>query len=236
MTQAPSFFVRSALSGPPLLLVSLALAALLTGAAAPAAHAQYEGDASDQSRDGPVPERDPRSEVDGRALASAIARHDRREPPVDRVVRAALAAGAPSLIDIRDLTTRARLAGLLPSLRVGAQRGTGWDLSERLDDNGRVQIGTDDELSLRAEAVFSLDRLLFAREEVPLSREVRAVHLVRRDLVEAVVRLYYERRRLMLERDLLGSRGVAAAMRIDEVTALLDAFTGGRFRRMLGGP
>ncbi|MBW2460813.1 MAG: hypothetical protein JRH11_04150 [Deltaproteobacteria bacterium] len=175
-------------------------------------------------------------DVDRRALASAIAHYTRIEPSVDRVVQAALRAGAPSLADLDSLATRARLSGLLPSLRVGARRGTGWDLSERLDDNGRVQVGTDDQLSIRAEAVFSLDRLLFAREEVPLSRELRAVQLVRRDLVQAVVRLFFERRRLMLERDLLGVDGVVVTMRIEEATALLDAFTGGQFRRMLRAP
>ncbi|RLB57364.1 MAG: hypothetical protein DRJ42_00705 [Deltaproteobacteria bacterium] len=224
MRAVVALFVLSMLSG-----LSLVLATSTTSRA----QAPYPDENPAQDHGGnPSQTRD----VDTRALASAIARYTRIEPSVDRVVQAALRAGAPSLADLDSLTTRARLSGLLPSLRVGARRGTGWDLSERLDDNGRVQLGTDDQLSIRAEAVFSLDRLLFAREEVPLSRELRAVQLVRRDLVQSVVRLYFERRRLMLERDLLGVDGVVITVRIQEATALLDAFTGGRFRRMLRPP
>jgi hypothetical protein len=129
------------------------------------------------------------------------------------------------------VATRARLSALLPRLRVSAQRGTGWDLSERLDETGRVQLGTDDSLMLRGEVLFPLDRLVFAREEVPLLREQRAVRLMRQDLVRTVVRVYYERRRLMLERDLLDAAGLDHALRIEEASALLNAFTGGAFGR-----
>jgi hypothetical protein len=76
-----------------------------------------------------------------------------------------------------------------------------------------------------------LDRLVFAREEVPLLREQRAVRLMRQDLVRTVVRVYYERRRLMLERDLLDAAGLDHALRIEEASALLNAFTGGAFGR-----
>jgi len=168
-----------------------------------------------------------------RALTAALTHYARVEPRVDEIVRAALEEGVTDLRGVDALRTRARLSGLLPSIRIGAQRGTGWDLSERLDDSGRVQLGTDDSISIRGEAVFALDRLIFAREEVPLLREERAVRLVRQDLVRTVVRLYYERRRLMLERDLLGANGLEHTIRIDEATALLNAFTGGALSRMI---
>jgi hypothetical protein len=173
------------------------------------------------------------AEVHPRALRAALSHYERIEPPVGAVVAAALREGAPDLEELHSLATRARLAGLLPTLRLGAQRGSGWDLSERLDDSGRVQLGTDDSLTLRGQAVFALDRLIFAREEVPLAREARATRLVRQDLVRSVVRIYYERRRLLLERDLLGVSGIDHATRIAEATALLDAFTRGAFTRMM---
>ncbi len=171
--------------------------------------------------------------IDPRALRDALARYARTEPRVDDVVAAALRHGAPDLDELESLGTRARLSGLLPTLRIGARRGSGWDLSERLDESGRVQLGTDDSLTFRGEAVFALDRLVFARQEVALAREARATRLVRQDLLRAVVRLYFERRRLLLERDLLGARGLDHWARIAEATALLDAFTGGAFSRMM---
>jgi len=171
--------------------------------------------------------------IEPRALAAALAHYGRVEPKVDEVVAAAVREGVTDLERVDALGNRARLSGLLPSIRVGAQRGTGWDLSERLDESGRIQLATDDSLSIRGEAVFALDRLLFARQEVPLLREERAVRLVRQDLVRTVVRIYYERRRLMLERDLLGVNDLEHVIRIEEATALLNAFTGGALSRMI---
>ncbi len=173
------------------------------------------------------------TEVDPRALRAALRRYARDEPPIDLVVAAALRQSAPDLEGLESIATRARLSGLLPTVRVGLRRGTGWDLSQRLDDSGRVQLGTDDSMLLRGEAAFALDRLIFAPQEVPLAREQRATRLVRLDLVRSVVRLYYERRRLLLERDLLGAGSIEHATRIIEATALLDAFTGGAFTRMM---
>jgi hypothetical protein len=174
-------------------------------------------------------------EIDPRDLRAALAHYARIEPSVDEVVRVALRESATDVSEVRSVGTRARLSALLPSLRVAAQRGTGWDLSERLDESGLVQLGTDDSLMLRGEAVFSLDRLVFAREEVPLLREERSVRAARQDLVRAVVGVYYERRRLMLERDLLGAADIEHAIRIEEATALLNVFTGGAFGRISRG-
>jgi hypothetical protein len=171
------------------------------------------------------------AEIDPRDLRAALAHYAQVEPSVDEVVRLALRESTNDLSEVHSVATRARLSALLPRLRVSAQRGTGWDLSERLDETGRVQLGTDDSLMLRGEVLFPLDRLVFAREEVPLLREQRAVRLMRQDLVRTVVRVYYERRRLMLERDLLDAAGLDHALRIEEASALLNAFTGGAFGR-----
>jgi hypothetical protein len=47
-----------------------------------------------------------------------------------------------------------------------------------------------------------------------------------------VVETYYMRRRLLVEQ-LHGPISMDQRLRLEEVTALLDAFTGGKFRRML---
>jgi len=52
-------------------------------------------------------------------------------------------------------------------------------------------------------------------------------------VVTQVVHLYFERRRLQLERDLGGQVEVASELRILEAEALLDVFTNGAFSRMM---
>jgi hypothetical protein len=71
---------------------------------------------------------------------------------------------------------------------------------------------------------------------VALLREARAREEGRAEIIRGVVHLYFERRRLQLERDLLGNDAVGHTVRIAEAEALLDAFTGGEFGRMLRAP
>jgi hypothetical protein len=166
-------------------------------------------------------------------MRAALARYARIEPPIDRVVDAAVAASSDDPDRARALAARARLSGLVPSFRLGVRRGRGQDTSARIGDEIHANLSTDDDLALSATATLSLDRLVFTSEEVALLREERAAARSREQLVRAVVSAYYERRRLMLERDLLGRRSADRLARIWELTALLDVFTDGRFRSMM---
>jgi len=159
------------------------------------------------------------------------------EPSVERVVAAALRAAELSPARAREAARRARLSGWLPTARAGIRRGTGRDLALQTTDLlDRTNLSTDDSLSVDAALIFRLDRLVFAREEVPLLREERALAEERDALVRDVVHLYFERRRLQLERDLLGRRAPAETVRIAELTALLDALTHGAFTRRSSRP
>jgi hypothetical protein len=180
------------------------------------AHAQADDDTRSAS-----------STVDASALAAYA-----HEPTVERVVAAALHAAELSPSRAREAAQRARRSGWLPTARAGIRRGTGRDLALQTTDLlDRTNLSTDDSLSVDAALVFRLDRLVFAREEVPLLREERALAEERDALVRDVVHLYFERRRLQLERDVLGRRGPAELVRIAELTALLDALTRGAFTR-----
>ena len=101
------------------------------------------------------------------------------------------------------------------------------------DDGGRTGVSSGDELGLDASVLFRLDRVVFSPEEVALVRAEQGLERERSSVVEAVVHLYYERRRLQLERDVAGAWSVARAVRVAEIEALLDAFTGGVYRRMM---
>jgi len=166
------------------------------------------------------------------AIEQALTRY-RSEPSVDVVIHHALATSQTDPELARDLASHARLRGWVPTLRLGARRGLGRDLSTYESEDPRTTASTDDDLSLEASLTFDLPRLVFSHEEVALLREQRALMTARLELIRMIIHLYFERRRLMIERDLLGMRDVAHAIGIEEATALLNSFTGGAFGRMM---
>ncbi len=166
-------------------------------------------------------------------LHALLARYA-REPSIHDVVAAALRAQSTDPKRFAALIERARLRGLVPTLELGARRGQGIDLRTAAQSSvDAVQLKTDDSLVLEATLRLELGRLLFAPEEIGLAREARWAQRARLTLVRSVVRLYFLRKRLLLERDLRGSTDIDHEVRIAEAEALLDAFTAGAFSRMM---
>jgi hypothetical protein len=171
--------------------------------------------------------------VDAARLRRAVASFA-DEPRVDEVVGWARAASTTDPAAASDALDRARWSALLPQLRVGVTRGLGWDWAARqtaTSDTASLTGGED--LSLVGSLVFQLDRLLAPGEESGLLRERRSLEEGRFELASRVIALYFERRRLQVEAELTGTVELGAAMRIAELTALLDALTGGRFSAAL---
>lgn len=167
-------------------------------------------------------------------LRAALRRYA-HEPDVHAVLRAALEAARAEPARAQRLADRARRSGWVPRVSFGVRHDQGRDLSEReYADGDRTSFSTDDGLTLDGSLTFDLGRIVFASQEVSLLREQRALREERAELVETVVRIYYERRRLQLERDLLGRYDLDHTLRIAEAEALLDAFTDGAFGRMMG--
>ncbi len=165
-------------------------------------------------------------------LRAALARY-RREPSVAAVVRVARASMAVS--PTTTMASRARTAGWVPTLGLSARRGQGVDLSSPSQSaaGDPLRLSTDDELSLTASLRFELDRLVFRHEEIPIVREARAERAAHGAQIREVVRVYFLRRRLQLERDLGVGDATEQALGIAEAEALLDVFTNGAFGRML---
>lgn len=154
------------------------------------------------------------------------------EPTVDSVVEAAVQRASLDPDRARTLASRARMSGWVPTARVGMRRGIGQDLyAYQGAEIDRTNYSTANQLAFEALLFFRLDRLMFAREETLLLREERALVAQRNEITRMVIHLYFERRRLQLERDEMGHADLDHAMRIAEATALLDAFTNGEFSR-----
>ncbi len=152
----------------------------------------------------------------------------RDEPSIDALVAHALANASFDPARASDARERARLSGLLPTLRVDVRRGSGWDL--RTQQGASVDtaiLASDDSWSVVGSMTLRLDRLLFAHEESSLLSEERRLEEARMHLLVEVVRLYHERRRLQLERDGRGHTDLTTEARIAELGAMLDALTNG---------
>ena len=164
------------------------------------------------------------------AIARALRRY-RHEPSIGALLRAIRDDDAFDPERARELARRARRGGWLPTLQVGARRGQQRDLSQA-GSTADPRLSTDDDLTLDASLTFRLDRAAYGPDEVALAREERSRALDRQERARTVVAAYFERRRLQLERDLLGRRDLETVLRIHELGALLDAFTGGAFTRL----
>ena len=168
------------------------------------------------------------------AIREALQRYA-REPAIEAVVRATVQAAPPS--HAAALASRARTAGWVPRIGLRARRGQGVDLAtSQSEDNEALRLSTGDDLTFEATLTFDLDRVVFRSEEVALAREERAENAVNAARVEQVVSLYFERRRLQLERDLGAPASPERSARIAEIETLLNVFTRGEFSRMMRQP
>jgi len=163
-------------------------------------------------------------------IARAL-RQYRHEPSVRQLLQAIAADPTIDPERARELARRARRGGWLPTLRVGARRGQQRDLSQSGGETD-PDVSTDDDLTLDASLTFRFDRAAYGPDEVSLAREERSRTLERQERARTVVAAYFERRRLQVERDLGEPAGVDVQLRILELEALLDAFTGGAFSRL----
>jgi hypothetical protein len=152
----------------------------------------------------------------------------RGEPDVADVVAAVLRHSSIDPARAEGAMERARLAGLLPIVRAGIRQGTGYDfLTRQTDTTGTSSLTGSQDLSFIGQLTFRLDRLLYAPDERTLLRESRAASERRLELIAEIVRLYFERRRLVAEIALTGQTDLASESRIAEIDALFQALSGG---------
>jgi hypothetical protein len=165
--------------------------------------------------------------------AEVLARFD-HEPSVREVQRAAARFAGADPERLRSWRARVRKAPWLPQVRVRVQRGFEDDLL--INASGQTRA-VDDDLTIEVRAQWELDRLIFDRNELYLSREEALLSELRQDAVAEVTRLYFERRwlqvELLLDPPASLREAVRRSLRIRELAAALDGLTGGFFGRAL---
>jgi hypothetical protein len=143
-------------------------------------------------------------------------------------------AGVDSAAAIRWLR-RARVAAALPTLSVQYDHrlDRGWALDQEVGEADALRNDAGNQAVVRARATWELDRLIYAPDELRAARAaIDTADLRARVLVE-VTSLYFERQRLLVERELAPPADLdaanAAALRLREVEGLLAGLTGLEF-------
>jgi competence ComEA-like helix-hairpin-helix protein len=181
--------------------------------------------------------------TDGKVVGSETVRKVLKryagEPTVREVQEAAVEyyRVAPDIID--SWLTRARTNALAPQFQA-----RGWG-EQRHDLRIVTKVGdpesdsdTDrDAARLQLQATWDLDRLIFEPQEMNIAREGVRISNLRDRVTDEVTRRYFERRRLQIDLELtpptdLGDR-VKKELRLQELTADIDAATGGWFGEKL---
>ncbi len=148
------------------------------------------------------------------------------EPSVRELQRVAARLAEVHPERVRSWLRRANKAALLPTVRVRVGRGYG---ALARDSSDRLVLTTTDDWRFEVEAAWSLDRLVFDRNELRAGREAQWVSARREELLTRVAQLYFARRRLQVDAVLSPDApgAVDRAIEIDELTAVLDGLTDG---------
>jgi competence ComEA-like helix-hairpin-helix protein len=138
---------------------------------------------------------------------------------------------------LESLAARSKVAGAMPELRFEVVRRIARDEAADFSAGSPDGFGIDtkNDLYTYGWATFHLDRLVFNPAEVPLAGKVATIARARDDLLTLATKVYFERRKLQIDLMLAPPTTVAAAVRselkLQELTAQLDALTGGWFSR-----
>lgn len=161
------------------------------------------------------------------------------EPEIREVQVAAIKYYNVSPDKISSLRTRTRTKALVPGISVGFTNSLS-SFNRAVDDIifrnvgiAKLEEQNADFMGFSASASWSLERLIFNAEEL----DVMSLIGIQDGLQREVTALYYVRRRLQIEMLLnppktLASR-LSGRLRLEELTGLLDAYTGGYFSRRI---
>ncbi len=172
--------------------------------------------------------------------ARRILKRFKTEPTVREVQKVAIQYAMVNRSRIASLFFRARAAGWLPEFRARYNNNN--------DDRRSTSFPTPTSPILTSQSTdfyhrfefrvtWSLDELIFNRNELSVYRELKRLVELRSDILKEVTKLYFERRRLQVSliisppKSLLGR--IRKMLRLQELVADLDGLTGGYFSRKL---
>jgi len=148
-------------------------------------------------------------------------------PSAQQVIAAAIATGSLEAAQVRSWRRRLAWSGLLPALSTGVVRTVGSGALMDIYPDRADRLDLRNSLALRWEirATWDLARLVFDSRELRISHQAAKLVAERRRMIERVASLYFERCRHLAAGDADGDG--SRALRVQELTAILDALTGG---------
>ena len=123
---------------------------------------------------------------------------------------------------------------------------TTWDYLD-LNEDGNVGSGehqfntarADDDQGIGVRLAWRLDKLVMSSERIRVINEAQDIVKLRDKVLDEVTRVYFDRRRLQVDQLLNPSSSlrdqIKHELRLQELTASIDALTGGAFSAQLGG-
>jgi hypothetical protein len=181
-----------------------------------------------------APPEPPRPIVDIAQIDAALARLP-PAPSLQATQDAALRrAGVDAAAAARWLR-HARVAAALPTLSVQYDQrlDRGWVLDREVGEADALRTDAGNQAVVRAKATWELDRLIFAPDELRAARAAIDLADLRERVLVEITALYFERQRLLVERELAPAAdfdtALAAALRLREVEGLLTGLTGLEF-------
>ncbi|MFA5144406.1 MAG: hypothetical protein WC723_00140 [Candidatus Omnitrophota bacterium] len=159
------------------------------------------------------------------------------EPGINEVQEAAIKYAEVEPDKIKQWRKKAQMKAILPKLTVGLDnsRNTNYEIYTSATTH-YVYEGPEDMSSGWDIALsWDLSELIWNEDQTSIDVRSRLMVELRGDILDEVTKLYFERRRVKLELDNLSiedkRKRLEKELRLEELTASLDALTGGYFSR-----
>lgn len=158
------------------------------------------------------------------------------EPLVRDVQQMVLAYSKTDPLYVEQWMKASTNAALLPELQFtyDYDNAYGYDYLYQVDPAGALdKSGVDNDHGLQVRAKWKLDKLVMSSDRIRVISETQDIVKLRDKVLEEVTRVYFDRRRLQVDLVLSPPADLKTQlkneMRLQELTAQLDAYTGGRF-------
>ena len=168
------------------------------------------------------------------------------EPTIHQVHDWTIEYGEVHPDKIKEWRRLAQKRAWVPQLDIGVDGSNGRTIADSIygttSSGGSHHIGPDDksfdqDFGWDVTLSWDLADLIYSSDQTTIDSRSKLMVELREDLLDQVTRLYFERRRLQFELARAASADAQwqfdQQMRIDELTALIDAMTGGKFSKGL---
>ena len=170
-----------------------------------------------------------------RALLARLQEIIKKEPTIQDVQKAALGHYQLEPERIQGMATSARVKGLFPEIDAGLVSTLGHTFNNTQDalypnfPYKERQAGSSDQFIWHVRGVWDLSRVIFNPEQL----DIKTLGSLQETLVREVTAMYFSRRRVLANLILSPPEDdedvYFEQLRLEEMTATIDAFTGGKF-------